>query len=84
MKRTSVITTRVDEDTLLGLDRIGAYHERSRAWLIAKAVERYVKQESEFFAFLQEGEDAIDRGNYLTQEELEEWIANRHKTADAA
>ena len=29
------------------------------AWLVAKAVSRYVKEESEFFAFLQEGEDAI-------------------------
>jgi len=47
-------------------------------------VKQYVKEESEFFAFLQAGEDAIDRGEYLTQEEMEAWLANRHKTADAA
>ncbi len=82
--KTSVVTARLDEETLAGLDRLAEYHERSRAWLVAKAVKQYVKEESEFFAFLQAGEDAIDRGEYLTQEEMEAWLANRHKTADAA
>lgn len=82
--KTSVVTARLDPETLAGLDKLAEHHERSRAWLVAKAIKQYVKTESEFFAFLQEGEDAIDRGDYLTQEEMEEWVANRHKTADAA
>ena len=72
--KTSVVTTRLDADTLAGLDKLAEYHERSRAWLVAKAVKQYVKNESEFFAFLQEGEDAIERGEYLTHEELIEEI----------
>lgn len=68
--KTSVITTRLDPETLAGLDKLAEYHERSRAWLVAKAVKQYVKNETEFFAFLQEGEDAIERGEYLTHEEL--------------
>lgn len=68
--KTSVITARLDPETLAGLDKLAEYHERSRAWLVAKAVKQYVKNESEFFAFLQEGEDAIERGEYLTHEEL--------------
>lgn len=72
--KTSVITARVDPETLAGLDKLAEYHERSRAWLVAKAVKQYVKNESEFFAFLQEGEDAIERGDYLTHEELMEEI----------
>ena len=82
--KTSVVTARLDQETLDGLDKLAEYHERSRAWLVAKAIKQYVKEESEFFAFLKEGEDAIDRGDYLTQEEMEAWIANLHKTADAA
>ncbi|WP_066658482.1 MULTISPECIES: CopG family ribbon-helix-helix protein [unclassified Sphingomonas] len=68
--KTSVITARLDPETLAGLDKLAEYHERSRAWLVAKAVKQYVKNETEFFAFLQEGEDAIERGEYLTHEEL--------------
>lgn len=68
--KTSVITARLDPETLAGLDKLAEYHERSRAWLVAKAVKQYVKNESEFFAFLQEGEDAVERGEYLTHEEL--------------
>lgn len=72
--KTSVVTARLDADTLAGLDKLAEYHERSRAWLVAKAVKQYVKNESEFFAFLQEGEDAVERGEYLTHEELMEEI----------
>lgn len=68
--KTSVVTARLDPETLAGLDKLAEYHERSRAWLVAKAVKQYVKNETEFFAFLQEGEDAIERGEYLTHEEL--------------
>jgi predicted transcriptional regulator len=80
MSKTSVITTRLDQETLEGLDRLAEYHDRSRAWLVAKAVSRYVKEESEFFAFLQEGEDAIARGDFVTHEELVAEIkAMRHE-----
>jgi len=84
MKKTSVVTARIDDETLMGLDRLGDYYERSRSWLVAKAVARYVKEESEFFAFIQEGEDAIDRGEYLTQEQMEAWVKTLGQTADAA
>ena len=82
--KTSVITARLDPETLAGLDKLAEYHERSRAWLVAKAIKQYVKAESEFFAFLQVGEDQIDRGEYLTQEEMEAWVRDRHRAADAA
>jgi predicted transcriptional regulator len=68
--KTSVVTARLDPDTLATLDKLAEHHERSRAWLVAKAVKHYVTRESAFLEFLQEGEDAIDRGDYLTHEEL--------------
>ncbi|MCA1197575.1 ribbon-helix-helix protein, CopG family [Sphingomonas sp. R647] len=68
--KTAVVTARLDPETLAGLDKLAEYHERSRAWLVAKAVKKYVKEETEFFAFLQEGEDAIASGEFLTHEEL--------------
>ena len=70
MSKTSVITARLTPDVSADLDRLADYHERSRSWLIAKAVEKYVSEESAFFAFLQEGEDDITRGDYVTHDEL--------------
>ncbi|HEX8669897.1 MAG TPA: ribbon-helix-helix protein, CopG family [Allosphingosinicella sp.] len=83
MTRQHVITARIDEETLGGLARLSEIQERSRAWLIAKAVERYVKEEIAFHEFVQEGENAIDRGDFLTQEEMEEWVRSLRRT-DAA
>ena len=66
----AVITARIDADTLAALDALAARRERTRAWIVAKAIERYVEAETAFDAFLQEGEDAIARGDYLTHDEL--------------
>lgn len=84
MSKPHVITARLDDETMAGLNRLAEYHERSRAWLVAKAVKEYVKEETEFFAFLQEGEDAIDRGEYLTHEELVAEIEAMKKQKHAA
>ena len=70
VNKTHVITARLDPETLAGLDRLAAYYERSRAWLVAKAVERYVQEESQFSGFIQEGEDAIASGDFVTHEQL--------------
>jgi predicted transcriptional regulator len=70
MSKTAVITARLDPDTFAGLDRLAAYYDRSRAWLVAKAVERYVQEEGQFFAFIQEGEDAIAAGDFVTHDQL--------------
>lgn len=70
MSKSQVITARVDADVAEGLERLGSYYERSRSWLVAKAVTRYVEEESRFFAALKEGEDAIARGDFITHEDL--------------
>jgi len=70
MSKSAVVTARLDPDLLAGLDRLAAYYDRSRAWLVAQAIERYVRDESAFSAFIQEGEDAIAKGDYLTHDQL--------------
>ncbi|MBX9816354.1 MAG: hypothetical protein A4S12_04110 [Proteobacteria bacterium SG_bin5] len=70
MSKTSVITARLDADTLAALDALAEKRERSRAWLVAKAIKRFVEEETAFDAFLQQGEDDIARGDFLTHEEL--------------
>lgn len=84
MSKTSVITARLDAETLTALDALAEKRERSRAWLVAKAIKRFVEEETAFDAFIQEGEDAIERGDYLTQEEMEAWIAGLYPAQHAA
>lgn len=84
MSKTSVITARLDAETLAALDALAEKRERSRAWLVAKAIKRFVEDETAFDAFIQEGEDAIERGDYLTQEEMEAWIAGLYPAQHAA
>ena len=71
MSKTAVVTARIETDLAEKLDTLGAVLERSRAWIVAKAIERYVAEEMELIAFIQEGEDDIAAGRVHSQEEVE-------------
>jgi predicted transcriptional regulator len=64
---------------------VASLHDRSRAWIVARAVEDYVRDEKAFFDSLDAAEAAIDRGEFFTQEDMETWletkIAARSQTA---
>jgi len=70
MSKTSVVTARLDPETLAALDLLGERQDRSRAWLVGQAIRRYVEEEAAFLAFLKEGEDAIERGDYVAHDDL--------------
>ena len=65
MSKTSVITTRIDAETLALVDRIADAYGRSRAWFAARAIQRAAEQEAELLEFLQKGIDAADRGDLV-------------------
>ena len=81
VNKTAVITARLDTDTLDALDHLAAVQDRTRAALIERAVKRFVQEETEFRDFLVEGEQAIDRGEFLTHDqmvaEIERWKRSR-------
>ena len=56
MSKSAVVTTRVTADLSVQIDLLAKELDRSRAWVTAKAVERYVQEELEFIAFVHEGE----------------------------
>lgn len=84
MSKSAVITTRLDQDTLAALDKLAASTERTRAWVAAKAIRRYIEEQTAFDAFIQAGETSIDRGDYLMQEQMEDWLEQRYRAADVA
>ncbi|AQR75013.1 CopG family ribbon-helix-helix protein [Sphingomonas sp. LM7] len=81
MTKSAVITARLDTDALAKLDQLSTMLDRSRAWIVAKAVQRYVDEELEFRAFVQQGVDAADRGELISQEDMEAWFEARHRQA---
>jgi len=76
MSKTAVITGRVAKETAVRLDRLAERLDRSRGWLVARAVEQFVATETELLDSLDEAERQIDRGEYYTQEQMEAWVAD--------
>ena len=83
MASSVVVTTRIDEPLSAALDKLAARQGRSRASLMQRAIARYVEEESAFWAFVQEGIDAADRGELISQDEMEAWFESRRHRAAA-
>ncbi|MBN8845564.1 MAG: CopG family transcriptional regulator [Sphingomonadales bacterium] len=62
MTKHSVISARIDAETLELVDKIVADQGRSRAWFVAQAVRHAAEQEARFAAFVQEGRDDVAAG----------------------
>jgi predicted transcriptional regulator len=71
---SKVITARVDDDTFALVDKVASLHDRSRAWIVARALDDFLREEKMFFESLEAAEASIDRGEYYTQEEMEVWL----------
>jgi predicted transcriptional regulator len=74
---SKVVTARLDEETLALVDRVAKAQGRSRAWFAAQAIRKVAEKEADFLAFIQQGVDAADRGELISQEEMERWWAER-------
>ena len=79
-----VVTTRVDADTAAKLDGIALATGRTRSWLSARALERYVEKEAQFLAYLKVGTDDLDAGRSVSQSEVEARMAEIRTQRDAA
>jgi predicted transcriptional regulator len=84
MTKHHVITARIDDETVEALDRLTKELDRSRAWVVAAAVEKYVREELEFIDFIQAGEDDLENGRWITHEQLVEELQERRAKRKAA
>ena len=74
---SNVITTRVSDEVLTMIDRLSASRQRSRAWITNRLIEVAVSRQIEFDDFVQAGIDSADRGDLISQEEMENWFEQR-------
>lgn len=63
-------TVRLDEPMLEALDRLVAKTERSRSWLVARAIEDYIALNAWQIEKIEEGIAAADRGDFATEDEV--------------
>jgi predicted transcriptional regulator len=70
MGKTAIITARLDTDTLALVDKVAKSQGRSRAWFVAKAVQRAAETEADFIAFVQLGLDDIEAGRTVPHQEV--------------
>jgi predicted transcriptional regulator len=66
----TTVTTRIDEETQSRLDQLAKATERSRSWLVADAIRRYVEEEGWQVAAIEEGVRQADAGDFATEEEV--------------
>jgi predicted transcriptional regulator len=71
---SNVITARVSDEVLAMIDRLASSRERSRAWITSRLIEAAARKEIEFADFIQEGIDSLDRGEGISQDEMERWF----------
>ena len=83
MSKSQVITARIDPEVMALVDRVALAQGRSRSWLAARAIEKMARAETAFMDFVKKGEDDIERGDYLTQDEMEAWISERIRNRQA-
>ena len=70
MTKHSVISARIDAETLELVDKIVAEQGRSRAWFVAQAVRHAAEQEARFAAFLRDGRDDIAAGRTVDHSDV--------------
>jgi len=83
---SAVITARLDPETLALVDKVASAQGRSRSWFAAQAIRHVAEQEAKFLAFVEEGRAAIERGEFVENEEVMEmidgWIAEHEVRCD--
>jgi predicted transcriptional regulator len=67
---TSDLTVRLDDSTLGALDRLAAKTERSRDWLVTRAVEDFIADNAWQLDKIEAGIAAAERGEFATDDEV--------------
>ena len=66
---------RMDAEKLARVDNIAKAVNRSRAWVINQAVDRYLEYEEWFVQQVQQGLDEADQGQFATDQQVKKRFA---------
>lgn len=74
MPGTKVLTAHVPIELADKVDLLAENSERSRGWIIKRALAEYVEREELRQALIQEGLDAVERGETVSHAEAATWL----------
>ena len=78
------LTVRLGPELIFLLDKVAAARDLSREQLLARMVEKQVRDEAEFIDFVRVGIDDLDAGRSISHEELVSRLKARQQARRAA
>jgi RHH-type rel operon transcriptional repressor/antitoxin RelB len=82
---SSTISTRINSNTLKKLEKLSKATKRSKSFLAAEAIEKYIEEESWQIQAIKEGIKEANKGNFATEKEIskyhKKWGINGNKMA---
>lgn len=75
---SQTVSIRLDEKVLRQLDMMAKISDRSRAWLMSKAVEQYVEHEAWQVEAIKKSLAKLENGagKFTSQENVAQWLAS--------
>ncbi|MBU1736732.1 MAG: ribbon-helix-helix protein, CopG family [Proteobacteria bacterium] len=75
---SQTVSVRLEEKILRQLDMMAKISDRSRAWLMSKAVEQYVEHEAWQIEEIQHSLAKLENGTgkFASQENVKQWLAS--------
>ncbi len=73
---SKTVSIRLEDDVLLDLDRLSIITERSKAWLMGKAVEQYIENESWQIKAVEKTLKKVKSGNakFASNDSVSKWL----------
>ena len=74
---SSPITTRLAKDTIEKLEKLSEATQRSKSFLVAEAVDKYLREQEWQVKAIKEGLEQADRGEFAAADEISEFFRKR-------
>jgi len=71
------ITTRLDKATIQKLEKLAAATKRSKSFLVAEAVDTYLREQEWQVESIKKGLQQAERGQFAADSEVREFFKNR-------
>lgn len=78
-----VVTAKLPDDLVSRLDEVADRIDRSKSWIVREAVAEWLAEEERRYELTMEAIEAMDRGESLSQDEVERHFAARRKARSA-
>jgi predicted transcriptional regulator len=79
-----VITAKLPEALVARMDEIAGRSDRSRSWIIRQALGEWLAEEQRRYELTLEAQKSVHEGRSFTQEEVEQWMAERKRQRGAS